>query len=88
MWHIYDWNSMQAGGSFIALLGLSVLSLLVRKTIQQYGVRKSAIAGYVGTGVALGCLLFVGRNSALYQTFLMILLVVAGTFNLFLEISS
>jgi hypothetical protein len=88
VWHIYGWNLMQAGGSFMALLGPSVLSPLVGKLIQQYGVRKSATAGYVGTSVALGCLLFVGWDGALYQTFLVILLVVAGTFNLFSEISS
>lgn len=88
VWHTYGWNSMQAGGSFVALLGPSVLSPLVGKTIQQHGVRKSATAGYVGTGVALGCLSFVGHDGALYQTFLVMLLVVAGTFNLFSEISS
>ncbi|EAL86731.1 putative MFS multidrug transporter [Aspergillus fumigatus Af293] len=80
--------SKKAGGSFVALLGPSVLSPLVRKTIQQHGVRKSATARYVGTGVALGCLSFVGHDGALYQTFLVMLLVVAGTFNLFSEISS
>lgn len=47
---------------------------------------KSATAGYVGTGVALGCLSFVDRDGVLYQTFLVMLLVVAGTFNLFSEI--
>ncbi|KAH1558923.1 hypothetical protein KXX17_006429 [Aspergillus fumigatus] len=62
VWHTYGWNSMQAGGSFVALLGPSVLSPLVGKTIQQHGVRKSATAGYVGTGVALGCLSFVGHD--------------------------
>lgn len=79
---------MQAGGAFMALLGPSVLSPLVGKSIQQYSVRESATAGYVGTGVALGCLSFVGWDGALYQTFLVILLMVAGTFNLFSEISS
>ncbi|KAH3617290.1 hypothetical protein KXW67_006338 [Aspergillus fumigatus] len=63
VWHTYGWNSMQAGGSFVALLGPSVLSPLVGKTIQQHGVRKSATAGYVGTGVALGCLSFVGHDA-------------------------
>jgi hypothetical protein len=33
VWHMYGWNSMQAGGSFVALLGLSVLSPLVGKAI-------------------------------------------------------
>ncbi|RHZ43322.1 uncharacterized protein CDV56_101391 [Aspergillus thermomutatus] len=88
VWHTYGWNSMEAGGSFVALVGPSVLSPLVGRSIQQYGVKKSATTGYLGTGIALGCLAFVSRDGALYQTLLMILLVVAGTFNLFSEISS
>jgi MFS family permease len=85
---MYGWNSVQAGVSSLALLAPSVLSPLVGWAIDRFGARKTAVFGYLGSGLALALLSVADRNGLPSQPVLLILLALAGIFTIFSEIAS
>ncbi|KAL5366286.1 major facilitator superfamily domain-containing protein [Aspergillus floccosus] len=82
----YGWNSIEAGASFLALLGPSLLSPLVGALAERYGPRNCTLVGYLGCSIALGLLAVVVRNQVLYHVLFVGLLILVGICTVLFEI--
>ncbi|RAL06469.1 MFS general substrate transporter [Aspergillus homomorphus CBS 101889] len=86
--HTYGWSSMQAGGSFVALMGPSMISPMIGKLVPRLGARVSAVWGYLGSAVTLGCLALVSRDTDAHKTLFVIFLILCGCSMVFFEIAA